>query len=298
MPIPETQLETWSHQGAMQGSSDTYNTVKTALESSKAVYAGKDCKVFLQGSYGNDTDIHTENDVDAVIRLDSIYGYDMSALPPAQQAAFQQAFIKAIYPFDEFKRGVVLRLETAFGKEDVEAGNKAVKIKPNGSRRSADVVVCYEYRRYIRFISPNNWEYVPGIIFPSGGDGTVVNYPKLHSENCTTKHQATDEWFKPMVRILKNMRSRLVDDGKIAKDTAPSYYIEGMLWNVPDGKFGESYQDSFINSINWLKDTDRSKLLCANEQYLLLGNSNVQWTSAKCDAFLLALIVLWNGWGN
>jgi len=298
MAIPEEQLDTWSHQGAMQGSCDTYNTVRTALLDTKAVYKDRAFEVFLQGSYGNDTNIYAESDVDTVMRLDSIWRSDLSQLPADQQAAYHATFGKAAYTFAEFKKGVVLRLETAFGKESVDAGNKAIKIKANGSRRSADVVPCYQYRRYVRFIDEDDQEYTSGIIFPTDSSGEVINYPKRHSENCTAKHQATNSWFKPMVRIMKNMRSKLVEDKKIAKDTAPSYYVEGMVWNVPDDQFGESYGDTFCNCVNWLKKTDRSKLVCANGQYWLLGNSNVQWTAAKCDSFLLALVGLWEGWGN
>jgi hypothetical protein len=293
MPISESQLETWSHVGSIQQSSSTYQTVRTALLDANAAYAAKDFQVFLQGSYGNDTNIYAESDVDTVIRLDSIYGYDVSALPLEQLAAFQQAFSNATYTFAEFKAGVITRLTNAFGKDDVTPGNKATKIKANGSRRSADVVACYQYRRYIRFISQNDQEYEQGVIFPTTSSGTIINYPKQHSENCTAKHQATNSWFKPTVRILKNMRSKLVDAGKIAKDTAPSYYIEGMLWNVPNDKFGISYVETFCNCINWLCQTDRSKLNCGHEQHTILGNSNVQWPSANCDKFLNAVIQMW-----
>ena len=99
-----------------------------------------------------------------------------------------------------------------------------------------------------------------------------------------------------MVRIVKNMRSRLVNDGVIAKDVAPSYYIEGLLYNVPNDKFGISYGDTFCNCLNWLLQTDRSTLLCAHRQHGLFGNSNVQWQSNKCDQFLNALVALWNNW--
>ena len=93
------------------------------------------------------------------------------------------------------------------------------------------------------------------------------------------------------------MRSRLVDDGKIASDTAPSYYIEGLLYNVPNDKFGGSFGDSFVNCINWIQSADRSQFVCANEQYYLLReNSAVTWRTAKCDAFLAAVTQLWNNW--
>ena len=294
MAIPESQLETWARQGSITQSSATYQSVRTALEDAKASYADKDFEVFLQGSYGNATNIYAESDVDTVIRLNSIMRSDVSALPAEQQAAYHQAYGKAGYTFEEFKRGVITRLSNAFGTADVTPGNKAIKIKANGSRRSADVVPCYQYRRYIRFISPSDQKYVSGVIFPTASSGEIINYPKVHSDNCTTKHQATNSWFKPMVRILKNMRSKLVDDGKISKDTAPSYYIEGMLWNVPNDKFGGNYGDSFCNCINWLRQADRSKLVCAHGQHLLLGNTNVQWPSDKCDQFLNALVKLWN----
>jgi tRNA nucleotidyltransferase (CCA-adding enzyme) len=71
MAIPEAQLQTWSHQGAIAGSSSTYATVKNVLEAATTPYAAKRYKVFLQGSYGNDTNIYSESDVDIVIRLDT-----------------------------------------------------------------------------------------------------------------------------------------------------------------------------------------------------------------------------------
>jgi hypothetical protein len=67
MPIPESQLETWSHQGSVTQSKDTYAPVRSALLDSKAVYKDKQFDVFLQGSYGNDTNIYAESDVDTVI---------------------------------------------------------------------------------------------------------------------------------------------------------------------------------------------------------------------------------------
>ena len=45
MPIPESQLETWSHQGSITQSSSTYNTIKSVLEDSTTPYAGRNFKV-------------------------------------------------------------------------------------------------------------------------------------------------------------------------------------------------------------------------------------------------------------
>lgn len=296
MSIPESQLQTWSHQGSIQQSSSTYQAVKSALEHSSATYSDKNYKVFLQGSYGNDTNIYAESDVDTVIRLDSIYRGDVSSLPWNQQVLYQQTKGSATYNYNEFKNGVVARLIDAFSASHVTPENKAIKIKANSSRRSADVIACYEYRRYTRFFSYSDCEYISGIIFPSINSGEIINYPQLHSKNLTAKHQATSGWFKPMARILKNMRSHMVAKGKIPKSLAPSYYIEGMLYNAPNSSFRSSFGDTFCSSINWLRQADRSKLVCAHEQYYLLGNSNVQWPAVNCTSYLDALVDLWNNW--
>jgi len=295
MPVPESQLSTWSHQGSISQSCDTYATVRTALLSDKAIYAEKDFNVFLQGSYGNDTNIYAESDVDVVIRLDSIMRSDVKHLPADQQVAYYNTFSNATYSYSDFKSAVELRLQSAFGS-DVKLGNKAIQIKASGSRRKADVVVCYLYRYYHYFHSEAVSSYTDGIIFPSQTSGEIINFPKLHSKNLTAKHQRTSQWFKPVVRIFKNLRSRLVDKGLINSGTAPSYYLEGLLYNVPDDHFGSSYQETALKCARWILNTDRSKLGCAHEQYLLLGQSNVQWPTSDCDNFLLALINLWDNW--
>src|SRR5258708_19566960 len=66
MTIPLAQLDTWSKQGASVTSKTTYATIKAALEDANAKYTDRNFKVFLQGSYGNDTNIWAESDVDPV----------------------------------------------------------------------------------------------------------------------------------------------------------------------------------------------------------------------------------------
>src|SRR5438128_661326 len=104
--IPETQLDTWSKQGSIQQSATTYATVKLALEASDAGHVGQSFQVFLQGSYGNDTNIYAESDVDVVIRLDSIYHYDISELNAQDLAAFNSNLVPGTYPYSTYKAHV------------------------------------------------------------------------------------------------------------------------------------------------------------------------------------------------
>ena len=137
-----------------------------------------------------------------------------------------------------------------------------------------------------------------GICFFTSDGTQIINYPKQHSENMTIRHQASNSWLKPMVRILKNMRKKLVADGILEAGVAPSYYLEGLLYNVPASKFGQSYERSFANAINWIQlEADKSKLVCANEQYYLLWDETpTSWEFANADKFLQAAINQWNEW--
>ena len=100
-----------------------------------------------------------------------------------------------------------------------------------------------------------------------------------------------------MVRVFKNLRGKLIAKGMIASGVAPSYYLEGLLHNVPDELFAISYGDSFVNCINWIQKADRTKFVCANKQYKLLWEgSPVTWRASKCDEFLSATVKLWNDW--
>ncbi|WP_321900390.1 nucleotidyltransferase domain-containing protein [Burkholderia cepacia] len=296
MAIPEDQLATWAKIGAQATSRDTYASVRRALLVDGTGYHDKLYSIFLQGSYGNDTNIWRESDVDIVIQLDSVFTYELGVLPPMQQLAFHAGLVYATYSYEEYRADVLAALRQSFG-DTVEPGAKAVSIEPSGNRRKADVLIAMQHRNYWRYTGGIDSLYVEGISFHKGDGTQVVNYPRQHRENLVAKNQATNEWFKHIVRIFKNARERMIEQGLLAEGVAPSYYIEGLLYNVPTYCFGNAYQATVLSCLNWLCNVDRTKFLCANSQYMLLnGNVNVTWNSRDCDAFLRAFVLLWNGW--
>lgn len=294
--IPEAQLDIWAKPGAGVGSRDTYATIKRALEALDAPYAGKNFSVFLQGSYGNDTNVYSESDVDVVIVLHEVYYQDLEYLPEADTSKLNAAWVAATYSYNDFKRDVTAWLKAKFG-HDVDPGDKAIFIPAAGNRRNADVIVAAEFRRYHRFQSIVDQQYDEGICFWNSSSVRISNFPNQHSENCTTKHQLTASYFKPMVRILKNMRNRMISEGKIERGIAPSYFLEGLLYNVPTNQFGGNYGDTFANCYNWIYAADRTPFLCANERfYLLWEGSPVAWRAEKCSRFLDAAGDYWRNW--
>lgn len=298
MGVSEKQLDTWAKQGSVTQSADTYKTIKGVIESGGAPYAGKSISSFLQGSYGNDTNVYgTESDVDIVLLSTSVFYSDTSSLSVPEKALYVQKQNKATYTFAEYKKDVNTWLDKTFGSDAVP-GKKATRIKASGNRREADVLPCMEFRRYLRFSGDFAEGYVEGGVCLFLADGTrVANYPTIHRDNVTAKHQATNGHFKPMVRILKNMRNRMKQDGLITGGLAPSYYLEGLLYNVPDELFSASYERTFLQCYSYLQNADKTKLLCANRQaWLLRKGEHTSWDPDDFKKFFDALADFWNNW--
>jgi hypothetical protein len=296
MPIPESQLDTWSKIGSQTQSKDTYSTIRNALDTATAPYT-KNIEIFLQGSYGNDTNVFgKESDVDIVMRSDRAYFRDLSRLTPEEKAGYAAAGGTVSYPFSTFRTDVIKVLKAKFG-DDVDTTNKkAIKIKANGNRRSADVLVCQDHRRYLRYTGRTD-DYITGIGFNTT-DGTLIeNYPKFHSASLTAKHQLTNQWLKPTIRIFKNMRNNLIDKVKVSNGIAPSYYLEGLFWNAPEDSFGTNYSTTVFNCLKWLQNVQEDSLSCANGMSGLLGdNSPIKWSTANFRTFRSEAINLWNDW--
>jgi hypothetical protein len=297
VPLSQTQLETWSHQGSITQSSSTYATVKRALESPLAGYAGKNYRIFLQGSYGNDTNIYAESDVDIVIALDDLAFYDTTRLAADQAAAIQGQLRPAVYDHTRFKDDVLAALRSSFGNA-IRPGSKAVPVPAGAGRRDADVIVAVQQRRYFpaQGLAPGS-THTDGIAFQKSSGEWVQNFPRQHSENMTAKHQATGSRLKPLVRVYKNMRNRLYERGLLPAGCAPSYYIEGMLYNVPTQLFTGTLQQQFTAAYDWLAglgNAGREKLVCANGQYYLLReNFDTCWAPKQFQALLDATRTLW-----
>lgn len=299
MTISEPQFDTWAQQGPTPQFVTTYNLIRTTLVDNKSPYYARRFDVHLQGSYGNDTNVRGDSDVDVVIWTKDTFDYDIDNLPADQQAAFRRDFPDVPSAGPSFKSEVLSWLRTNYGA-DVDPKKKAIHLKETSYRRAADIIACTEHRRYYRY--ENTTEagqgYYLGVRFHTTDGISIVNFPKEHQKDCTTKHQATNSYFKPTIRIFKNMRNRMIEKGIIKEGLAPSYFIEGMLWNVPNDQYGRSYQNTVVNCLNWLHGCTRKDLKCAHQLfYLLRDGAHNCWPPTNFEAFLSASIKFYNDGG-
>ena len=101
MSIPESQLETWSHQGAITTAKATHESIGKALDSSEKLSQVKP-EVYLQGSYRNSTNIRGDSDVDIVVQLNSTFQYDITVLLESERKLFEQSYSSATYSLQNF----------------------------------------------------------------------------------------------------------------------------------------------------------------------------------------------------
>lgn len=298
MAIPESQLETWSNQGAVTTCAAIYNSVRTAIESDNSPLANRlsNIEIYLQGSYGNKTNIFAESDVDIVVQYNDTFKRNIANLPIDQQRAYLNSHSDALYLWQHFKTDVLRTLELYFGAQRVKLGNRAIKITFPNSRIIADVIPALHYREYTRFYSVGDENYFDGISFEDSAGNQIINFPKEHKKNSEDKNAShrTNQWYKPTVRIFKNARSYLVGLGKITKDSAPSYFVESMVYNVPDNLFGQNYALTVQNAINFLWRQPFNKFICPNHQQLLFGDGSIHWNSDNMTKFLQELTNLRN----
>jgi len=288
MSIPGSQLETWSHQGAIVTAKNTHESIRNALDCLKWP-DNVQYEAYLQGSYKNDTNIYGDMDVDVVVQLNSTF---YSNLTEEQKRALGLEPVP--YGWAEFRRDVLSALQTYYGTQAVVEGNKCLKLTAGGGRLPADVVVCAQYRWYQ---SVHAEDFVEGMAFwQHNSVQMTVNYPKIHYENGVKKHQDTEGRFKPVVRMFKNLRNFLILGDFIPGDLAPSYFVECALYNVPNDSFSSSYQDTFCAAVNWLLGTDLTSLRFQNGQLGLCGDESVQWPVQKARQLLQQLVSLWNSW--
>ena len=261
----------------------------------KAISASTDLKamridVFSQGSFKNVTNIPQDSDVDVSVCVTDLFYYrvpdgaDKAALGLGGQSNFK-------YP--PYKAAVAKALQDHFGKQNVTVGNKAIRIHSNSYRVDADVVPNCEYHYY--YDTRDRSKHDVGVWFQADDGKQCINYPKQHIERDLKKNAATKKRFKRIVRVLKSLQVEMHDKG-IVTDTLPSFFIESLVYNVPDDRFNyASYKDNVQAVLAYLFNNtrpsdDASKWLEANNiKYLF--HSTQPWTKAQAHAFVSAA---WN----
>jgi len=133
--------------------------------------------------------IYAESDVDVVIRLDSIFRYDIERLTKRKSKHTARLFRLRLTILRHSRArsspsSASVRSRRSFcGQESHQ----------NQERSESQECRCCCLLRIQKFQILQRWAHrrlCPGIIFPTPS-GEIINYPKQHSSNLTSQHQAT-----------------------------------------------------------------------------------------------------------
>ena len=280
MPIPGRALGRISHPRSAKASKQAHLSIRKAL----AVYQWPDGFVYdvlLQGSYKNATNLSGDSDVDVVIRLNSSIGAHVAALT-GQALQAKPAHQHALARWQSFREHALAAMRAKYGSS-VEAGRKTIKIPKGELHAPADLVVTLRCGDGIAFYLTDERRW-------------VVSYPEQHHQLGFEKEGRTNNKYKSATRTFKDLRNELIRKRMISKTLAPSYFIECLLYNVPDEFFRKTLAWRFQHILDYLKSKRLKGFKCQNGRTPLFGNGKEQWDAADARAFLAALQRLWDEW--
>ena len=296
MAIPENQLKIWAQPGTVQGAKNTHAAIRNAL----ARHQWPDdvrYRTYLQGSYRNNTHLRRQSDVDVVVELTSLPIRDSSLLPDSQKRLLKTTYPVPEYGWRRFRRDVLRVITVRFGESRVREGRKTLKLVMESPEIPVDVVVAVRYLTYTEYSSQRSYKHTEGMgLYLPVESRWTVSYPHLHRRNGVGKEKTTNWWFRRTIRMFKNARAKLVEESRLAPATARSYQIECLLYNVPDGRLGRSYQSAYSSTLYWLRENDLSGFYCQNKQVPLFDGGPDSWNERNARTLIDALVRQYEDW--
>lgn len=231
MAVTEDQLTRWAR-GPSQTETERCDTTVRRITDALRSELGTRVSVFAQGSYRNNTNIRQDSDVDVTVRDNWSYFSNTSQMGPVALQRYNAAFSPSDHTFEQFKSQVHRLLTATFGQR-VQRRNKCIFVPETAAGVNGDVVPAFVHKRF----DANGGLIAEGIEFLADRGGKFDSFPEQHYSNGVAKNDATSRMYKRMVRILKNVRGTLVEQGTITDDSISSFFIECLVFNVPNSSF-------------------------------------------------------------
>lgn len=291
----EDTLSKWTGK-ASEAEDQRYERTKTEIRA--ALKGGRlddyEFDVYAKGSYPNHTNVVRDSDVDVAVELTSLVQHEFIH----EAAGLTLADIglepyRGDYSLRTFKDDVETALSSYFGSAAVDRGNKALHVRESALSLKADVVVCETLRSHTsRAVARDGIRIVPD----SGGE--LHNFPRQHYDEGVKKNMKTTKRYKRVVRILKRLENEMVSNNVIS--ALPSFLIESLVWNAPDGHFNNA--TSWTQRVRWtlgaiFEYADKPEPATGVERWVEANNvkylfhSSQGWTSGQAREFALTA---WN----
>lgn len=246
--------------------------------------------VFAQGSYRNETNVRQDSDVDICVCCTDTFITDYTHAPGLTDAILN--YHDGTYTQAQFKDDTGAALVAKFGNAGVARGNKAFDVHETTARVDADVVPAFEFRLFYPDGRGGHY-FEPGTSIRPDVGSHIINFPQQHYDKGCAKNVATGYTFKRVVRIVKRLWNEMAENNVEAAKPIPSYLIECLIWNVPNGFLAtDTYYSDVRGSLAYLYN--QLTTAGATDEWLEVSGlkyifrSGQPWTREQATAFVLA----------
>jgi hypothetical protein len=289
MALSDKEIRDWSRRGDPIHAWYSYQMVRDTLAAARL--EGMSYAIYPQGSYANKTNIAADSDVDMVIALSSAFYPNKEKLSQPELEEYAKHYEESELTWHRFREAVVRVLQSNYL---VQERSKCVKVRSNLIRLPADVLIALDYRYYNSFPDFLSQDFEGGVQFYTSKGAEIVNYPKKHIESCRDKNISTAGRYRCAVRVAKNARNALVadDETPVRAGSVPSYFLESLLWNVPDRFYSDDLMTSYGRVIGWLQENPGKldNMDFPNRMGKLFGDApDAVWNTSNAQAIINAM---------
>ena len=264
--------------------------VKNAITNSRDLAAER-VDVYPKGSYPNRTNVVRDSDMDVSVELVSLstHRFEGEAAGLTMEDLGLERYTGS-YQWRSFKDHVEAALVAEFGRQLVERGNKAIRVKATANTIPADVVPCETL-----ILHTSRTGKVQGVEITPDRGRQIYNFPKQHLEQGLRKNERTYKRYKRTVRILKRLENEMVERRVI--QVVPSFLIESMVWNVSNltlvgsPNWTNTVRAVIVEAYRQTETDENAKDLLEANGIKFLFHPDQAWTRQQGNDFLQAA---WN----
>lgn len=289
MRLSDYQIAHWSARGDPIRAWFSYEMIRESLAAARL--DGMSYVVYPQGSYANKTNIAADSDVDIVIALRSAFYPNKDGLSEREIEEYSTHYQKSELTWHNFREAVVSVLRSNYL---IQERTKCIKVRSNLIRLPADVLIALDYRHYTSFPSLFEQTFIEGVQFYTSDNTKIINYPKSHIRACARKNNHVAGRYRCIVRVAKNARNSVIADDKtqIGAGAAPSYFLESLLWNVPDHCYRHDLPKAYREVVRWLYENfeDLKSKDFPNGMVKLFGEAqDAVWRKSEAQTIINAM---------
>lgn len=252
-----------------------------------------------QGSYYNNTNVRQEADMDLRAMHPSLKVAHAAGVMEeyANQSAgivYEQRTLASIA--SDMRAEMSRSLISAFGKANVTAGTKAIRVdKRVGSRADVDIVPAFGFRWITWNSGVLRYDITEGVAILGTDASWTFNFPAQHTANGIAKRGRTKLRFKKAVRSFKRMRDEMTEIGMLEKKRVPSFLIECLAHWAGDDCYLDEGDDRYgrlLRVLNRLEALLLDPGFCSAATEVngikLLFHASQPWTTGDAMAFVRA----------